>query len=48
MTCAYMPDGATYNGKPHRAVLSKDTLKRLEAGDLIDNENDVPLLYSRK
>jgi phytanoyl-CoA hydroxylase len=47
MTCGYMPDGATYNGRPHGSVLSKKYIESLEVGDLIDNDDCVPLLYSK-
>jgi phytanoyl-CoA hydroxylase len=44
MTCAYMPDGATFNGQPN--VLPPRLLDRLEVGDVLDDEDQNPLLYS--
>jgi ectoine hydroxylase-related dioxygenase (phytanoyl-CoA dioxygenase family) len=44
MTCAYMPDGATFNGQPN--VLPPRLLNGLEVGDVLDDEVQNPLLYS--
>ena len=46
MTCAYMPEGARYNGK--RNILSEDYRATLSVGDVLDNEAELPLLYSTK
>ena len=46
MTCAYMPDGCRFNGTPN--VLPPDYLTTLKVGDLLDNEAQNPLIYSRK
>lgn len=43
MTCAYMPDGSTYNGIPN--ILPDEYVKTLEVGDLLDNEEQNPLIY---
>lgn len=45
MTCAYMPDGSTFNGQ--RNILSKEQVERLQIGDLRDNDRQVPLIYHR-
>ena len=45
MTCAYMPDGARFNGK--RNVLSEAYFNSLNLGDVLDNEDEVPLLFRR-
>jgi phytanoyl-CoA hydroxylase len=45
MTCAYMPDGARFNGEPN--VLSPEQVARLRVGDLLDDEAQNPLVFSR-
>jgi len=45
MTCAFMPDGSTYNG--NKNVLPKAYAESLSVGDPIDNDDLVPLLYRR-
>lgn len=45
MTCAYMPDGSTFNGT--RNVLSEAYHNSLELGDVIDDPVEVPLIYKR-
>jgi phytanoyl-CoA hydroxylase len=45
MTCAYMPDGCTFNGTAN--VLPPRYLATLKVGDLLDNEAQNPLVYSR-
>jgi ectoine hydroxylase-related dioxygenase (phytanoyl-CoA dioxygenase family) len=44
MTCAYMPDGMRFNGKAN--VLPADQLDRLSLGDLLDDPNQNPLVWS--
>jgi phytanoyl-CoA hydroxylase len=46
MTCAYMPDGSTYNGKPN--VLPDAYHKTLTPGDLLNNDSQNPLIYHKK
>jgi len=46
MTCAYMPDGSTFNGR--RNVLSEAYHNSLAVGDVIDREEEVPLIYKSK
>ncbi|MEE2657579.1 MAG: phytanoyl-CoA dioxygenase family protein [Candidatus Latescibacterota bacterium] len=43
MTCAYMPDGCTFNGKAN--VLPPDYLATLKERDLLDNDEQNPLIY---
>ena len=45
MTCAYMPDGATFNGIKN--ILSDEQVSRLHIGDRLDDELQNPLIYSR-
>jgi phytanoyl-CoA hydroxylase len=45
MTCAYMPDGNTFNGTPN--ILPDDYLKTLKPGDLLNNGAQNPLIYHR-
>jgi phytanoyl-CoA hydroxylase len=44
MTCAFMPDGARYNGRPH-SVLPDEYVARLRVGDPIDDDRVVPLVW---
>lgn len=44
MTCAYMPDGATFNGIQN--ILSDEQFNKLTIGDTIDDEQQTPLIYS--
>ena len=46
MTCAYMPDGSTFNGIQN--VLSDAEFGRLKVGDLLNNDAQNPLIYSRQ
>lgn len=45
MTCAYMPDGSTFNGIKN--VLSDEYVARLTVGDVIDDDSQVPLIYHK-
>ncbi|MHA4895619.1 phytanoyl-CoA dioxygenase family protein [Pedobacter sp. PWIIR3] len=45
MTCAYMPDGNTYNGIQN--VLPDEEVFRLEIGDLLKNESHNPLIFTK-
>ena len=45
MTCAYMPDGATFNGTPN--WLPDDYRESLCVGDVLDNDELNPLIYHR-
>lgn len=45
MTCAYMPDGSTFNGQQN--VLPEAYFKSLEVGDVLDNDAAVPLIFKR-
>ena len=44
MTCAFMPDGARYNGRPH-SVLPHEYVDKLRVGDPIDDDRIVPLVW---
>ncbi len=43
MTCAYMPDGSTFNGV--RNVLPEEYHFSLKVGEILDNHAAVPLIY---
>jgi phytanoyl-CoA hydroxylase len=45
MTCAYMPDGSTFNGTPN--VLPPEYSVTLELGAVLDSDEHNPLVYSR-
>ena len=45
MTCAYMPDGSTFNGQKN--VLRDDYFQSLKIGDVIDDPRQVPLIFKR-
>ncbi len=45
MTCAYMPDGATFNGTPN--VLPPEYLTTLRVGDPLNNDAQNPLIFRR-
>lgn len=46
MTCAYMPDGATFNGQQN--VLPPAYFASLHVGDVLDREEHNPLVYRRQ
>jgi ectoine hydroxylase-related dioxygenase (phytanoyl-CoA dioxygenase family) len=45
MTCAYMPDGSTYNGVTN--ILPESYSRTLKVGDRLENEDLNPLIYAR-
>ena len=45
MTCAYMPDGATFNGIKN--ILTDEQISRLKIGDLLNDEKQNPLIYHK-
>lgn len=45
MTCGFMPDGSTFNGKQN--ILTKEQLAKLKIGDVLDDDAQNPLLYHR-
>ena len=45
MTCAYMPDGNTFNGTVN--ILPEDEIAKLQVGDLLNNDSLTPLIYSK-
>ncbi|MBK0378440.1 phytanoyl-CoA dioxygenase family protein [Mucilaginibacter segetis] len=46
MTCAYMPDGNTYNGIQN--ILSDEVASNMQIGDLLNNDDINPLIYSQR
>lgn len=46
MTCAYMPDGSTFNGTQN--ILPPDYFGSLAVGDVLDNDDLNPLIYHRE
>ncbi|MBX3053813.1 MAG: phytanoyl-CoA dioxygenase family protein [Caldilineaceae bacterium] len=46
MTCAYMPDGSTFNGQ--RNILTKAYFETLTVGDTLNNEDENPLIWRKK
>jgi phytanoyl-CoA hydroxylase len=45
MTCAYMPDGNTFNGIQN--IISDEEIARLKVGDLLNNNELNPLIYPK-
>ena len=45
MTCAYMPDGATFNGIQN--ILPDETFESLKVGDPLDDDEQTPLVWRR-
>ena len=43
MTCAYMPDGNTFNGQKN--ILPDDYVRTLRIGDALANDEQNPLIY---
>ena len=43
MTCGYMPDGSTFNGKQN--VLPDAYFSTLKVGDVLDNDEQNPLIF---
>lgn len=43
MTCAFMPDGATFNGTQN--ILSDRQVENLNVGDILNDEEQNPLIY---
>jgi phytanoyl-CoA hydroxylase len=46
MTCAYMPDGSTFNGQKN--VLPDDYFKSLKIGDKLNNNKQNRLIWKRR
>jgi len=42
-TCSYMPEGNMYNGEPN--ILPEAYLRELKIGDLLNNDDQNPLIY---
>ena len=47
MTCAFMPDGARYNGRTH-GILGRAYAESLQVGDVLDNDERLPLVWSAR
>ncbi|MBI2191853.1 MAG: phytanoyl-CoA dioxygenase family protein [Planctomycetes bacterium] len=45
MTCGFMPDGCTFNGKKN--ILSDEQIARLKIGDALRDEDQNPIVYAR-
>jgi phytanoyl-CoA hydroxylase len=45
MTCAYMPDGSTFNGTKN--ILSDEQVAKLNVGDVLDDDSQSPLIYHK-
>lgn len=45
MTAGFMPEGSTFNGQAN--ILLPEMVERLEIGDVLDDDQQNPLLYSR-
>jgi len=45
MACAYMPDGAIFNGIKN--ILSDEQVAKLKVGDLLNDDAQNPLIFSR-
>ena len=45
MTCGFMPDGCTFNGKQN--ILNDEQFASYEIGDLLDDDRQNPLTYHR-
>lgn len=45
MTCAYMPDGASFNGIKN--ILCDEQFSKLKVGDILNDELQNPLIYSK-
>ena len=47
MTAAFMPGGATFNGRQDVGVLGEEYLATLTEGDLLDDDDVSPLVHQR-
>ena len=45
MTCAFMPDGSTFNGNQN--ILTDEQFAKLKIGDLMNNDEQNPLIYHK-
>ena len=46
MTCAYMPEGSTFNG--NRNILPKEYFESLKVGDVLENDDHNPVVWTSK
>ena len=45
MTCAYMPDGNTFNGQQN--IPSPEQIEAYRMGEVLDDDAQSPLIYHR-
>lgn len=45
MTCAYMPEGSTFNGQQN--ILPDAYFRSLQTGDILDNDEQNPVVYTK-
>ena len=45
MTCGFMPDGCTFNGKQN--ILTDEQFASYQIGDVLDDDRQNPLIYHR-
>jgi hypothetical protein len=45
MTCAYMPEGSTFNGR--QSILSERYAASLNVGDVLDDDGQNPMVYQK-
>ena len=45
MTCAYMPDGSTFNGQQN--ILAPEQIAALKSAIALDDDEQTPLIYHR-
>ena len=45
MTCAYMPDGSTFNGTQN--ILPAEYLQTLNVGDVLNDDTINPLIWHK-
>ena len=45
MTCAYMPDGATFNGQQN--ILTDEQVQKLKIGDVLNDDSQNPLVWKK-
>jgi ectoine hydroxylase-related dioxygenase (phytanoyl-CoA dioxygenase family) len=46
MTCAYMPEGSTFNGQQN--ILPDTYFRSLRVGDILDNDEQNPVVHARR
>jgi ectoine hydroxylase-related dioxygenase (phytanoyl-CoA dioxygenase family) len=46
MTCIYMPEGSTYNGRQN--ILTREQVARLKVGDPLNDDQHNPIVFSKR